>query len=124
MHVICLQTLEAFFQFSSDALWLEIFQPSSLAVGESAAFCEDVNCVSSSLDRFSDDLLCSSPSIEWGGVYPVNPEVDCCLYGFDCRLLVLVSPVDFPLTCRANGCGPNSNPRDSKVAPETSRFQI
>src|SRR5438093_13025702 len=120
-----MQTLEAFFQFPSNALGLEIFRPSSPAVGESAAFCEDVNCVSSSLDRLSDDPLCSSPSIEWGGVYPVNAEVECCLYGFDCRLLVLGSSVDFSLRRRANGCGPNPNPRHSKVAlPKASRFRI
>src|SRR6266568_6198961 len=80
---IRLQTLEASFHFPSNALRPEIFRSSSLPVGKSAAFCEDVNCVSSSLDRLSDDPLCSFPSIEWGGVYPVNAEVDCCLYGLD-----------------------------------------
>lgn len=124
IYIVCLQTLEAFLKFSSDAFGLEVVRPSSFAIGQRSTLREDVNLVASSLDRLSDNLLCSSPAIEWGSVYPVHAEVNCCLDGSDCYLLVLWSPVDSPLWRRANGRGPDSNLCNSKTAlSQTSGFQ-
>ena len=96
-----------------DALGLEVFYPSSFAVWYRPTFREYVNLIPSSLDSLSNNLFCSSPTVKWCGVYPVHADVNCCLDGFDSSLLVLWSPVDFPLRGRSDWCGADTDFSDS-----------
>src|SRR6266481_4042155 len=106
--------MEALFQLLPHALGLEVFDPSSCVVWNSPTFCEYVDFVPSSLDRLSNNLLCSSPTVKRRSVYPVHSNINCCLDGFDGNFLILWSPVDFPFRRRAYlvQC-PNSDLSDS-----------
>src|SRR5207245_146646 len=94
VDMVCLKPGKRLLDLSPNCLRPQVHVTLTVLAADRATLGEDHGILPSSFEGLANDRLCSPPSIEWSGIYPVDSGVKSCSDSLDSCLLIVLTPVD------------------------------
>ena len=104
------QPPQAGLEIGSDSGRRTVLVPRAVGPPDGAALGEDRDLVATTTQRFTDDLLGPSPTVERGGVDPIDADVERGQDRGDRRVAILWTPPQRTVRQRPHRCRPDADP--------------